>query len=154
MDALATVAQVAARIGEEISSDDDVALANAVLEEASEWARFYGDPTWGATVPPALAVTIVVAAASRGYLNPSGYDMERGDMVTFNRAGAYANGATLTPGEISVLKKLARSSGIRSVGLVNPDIPVPRSRPSGQWRGYAPMDWGESKPFPLYEGLW
>lgn len=154
MGALATVHDVAARIGEDISSAEDVALAEAVLNEASEWARFYGDPAWGTTTPPPLAVTIVVAAAARGYLNPSGYDMERGDMVTFNRATAYASGATLTAGEIAVLKKLARASGIRSVGLVNPELPVPRSRPCGEWRGYAPMDWGESKPFPLGWGLW
>lgn len=154
MEALATVDAVAARIGEEITEDQDVKLANSVLAEASEWARFYGDPTWGPSTAPALAVTIVVAAAARGYLNPSGYDMERGDMVTFGRADAYASGAALTTGEIAVLKTLARAAGLRSVGLCNTDIPVPRSRPTAVWRGYAPVDWGGNKPFPLGWGLY
>jgi hypothetical protein len=125
--ALATVAQVAARIGEPIETVDDVKLAESVLDEASEQIRFYSQQSWTAATAPAVAVTIAVAAAARGYLNPSGYDMERGDMVTFNRSKEYVSGANLTPHEITIIKALGRKGNVRSVGLSNCDRPVPRS---------------------------
>jgi hypothetical protein len=126
--ALATVAQVAARIGEPIETVDDVKLAEAVLDEASEQIRFYAQqPSWTAATAPAVAVTIAVAAAARGFLNPSGYDSERGDMVTFNRSSEYVHGANLTRHEITIIKALGRKGNIRSIGLSNSDRPVPRS---------------------------
>jgi hypothetical protein len=127
--ALATVAQVAARIGEPIETVDDVKLAESVLDEASEQIRFYAQqPSWTAATAPAVAVTIAVAAAARGYLNPSGYDMERGDMVTFNRSSEYVSGANLTRQEVTIIKALGRTGNVRSVGLSNCDRPAPRSR--------------------------
>lgn len=128
MPALATVAQVAARIGEPIEGVDDVKLAESVLAEASEQIRFYAQqPSWSAATAPAVAVTICVAAAARGYLNPSGYDVERGDMVQFNRTKEYVSGANLTPQEITICKALGRTGNVRSVGLSNCDRPAPRS---------------------------
>lgn len=128
MPALATVVQVAARIGEPIESVDDVKLAESVLDEASEQIRFYSQqPGWAAATAPAVAVTICVAAAARGYLNPSGYDMERGDMVTFNRSKEYVSGANLTPSEITIIKALGRTGNVRSIGMANRDRPAPRS---------------------------
>lgn len=153
MPALASVAMVAARIGEPIETVDDVKLAEAVLDEASEQIRFYAQqPGWNAQTAPPVAVTIAVAAAARGFLNPSGYDMERGDMVTFNRSKEYVSGANLTPSEITIIKALGRTGNVRSVGLANSDKPIPRSRPFECDRGYAPVDWGGNKPFPL--GYW
>lgn len=153
MPALATVGQIAARIGEPISDADDVQLAAAVLTEASEQIRHYAQqPFWTAATAPPVAVTICVAAAARGYLNPSGFDMERGDMVTFNRNKEYVSGANLTPQEITIIKALGRTGNVRSVGLQNCDRPIPRSRCEPLDRGYAPVDWGGNKPFPL--GYW
>lgn len=128
MPALATVAQVAARIGEPISTAEDVQLAASVLTEASEQVRFYAQqPYWTAENAPPVAVAIVVAAAARGFLNPSGFDMERGDMVTFNRNKDYVSGAALTAQEITIIKALGRQGNVRSVSLHNCDRPVPRS---------------------------
>lgn len=153
MPALATVGQIAARIGEPISTADDVKLAAAVLNEASEQVRHYAQqPYWTAETAPPVAVTICVAAAARGFLNPSGFDMERGDMVTFNRSKDYVSGANLTAQEISIIKALGRSGNVRSVSLHNCDRPIPRSRTMAEDRGYAPLDWGGNKPFPL--GYW
>jgi len=153
MPALASVAMVAARIGEPIETVDDVKLAEAVLDHASNLIRFYADqPGWTAQNAPAMAVSICVEAAHRGFLNPSGFDMERGDMVTFNRAEAYVSGAELTKTEITIVKALGRTGNVRSVGLASSDRPVPRSRPFDCDRGYAPVDWGGNKPFPL--GYW
>ena len=153
MPALASVAMVAARRCEPIETVDDVKLAEAVLDHASNLIRFFADqPGWTAQNAPAMAVSICVEAAHRGYLNPSGFDMERGDMVTFNRTEAYVSGADLTKSEITIVKALGRTGNVRSVGLGNSDRPIPRSRPFDCDRGYAPVDWGGNKPFPL--GYW
>jgi hypothetical protein len=141
---------VAARIGEPISSAEDVQLAASVLNEASEQVRFYAQqPYWTSETAPPVAVAIAVAAAARGYLNPAGMDMERGDMVTFNRTKDYVSGAALTAQEITIVRALGRSGNIRSASLHNCDRPVPRSRTVAEDRGYAPVDWGGNKPFPL-----
>lgn len=150
MPALGTVSQIAARIGEPITAAEDVQLALAVLDEASEQIRHYAQqPYWTAETAPPVAVTIAVAAAARGFLNPSGFDMERGDMVTFNRNKDYVSGANLMPQEITIIKALGRTGNVRSVGLHSCDRPVPRSRTMAEDRGYAPVDWGGNKPFPL-----
>ena len=150
MPALASVGQVAARIGEPIEEPDDIELAEAVLNEASEQIRHYAQqPYWTAATAPAVAVTIAVAAAARGFLNPSGFDSERGDMVTFNRQKDYATGAPLTAQEITTVKALGRTGNVRSIGLKSNDRPVPRSRTMAEDRGYCPVDWGGNKPFPL-----
>ena len=150
MPALATVDQVAARLGEPIEEPDDIELAEACLEEASNLVRFYAQqPLWTAGTAPAVAVTITVAAAARAVLNPSGFDSERGDMVTFNRGKDYTSGAALTPSEITIVKALGRTGNVRSVGLTSTSRPVPRSRTVAEDRGYCPVDWGGNKPFPL-----
>lgn len=150
MPALATVGQVAARIGEPISSAEDVQLAASVLNEASEQVRFFAQqPYWTSETAPPVAVAITVAAAARGFLNPSGFDNERGDMVTFSRTKEYVSGAALTAQEITIIKALGRMGNVRSVSLHNCDRPVPRSRTMAEDRGYAPVDWGGNKPFPL-----
>ena len=150
MPALATVAQVAARIGEPISSPEDVQLAASVLNEASEQIRFFAQqPYWTSETAPPVAVAICVAAAARGFLNPSGFDSERGDMVTFNRTKEYVSGAALTAQEITIIKALGRTGNVRSVGLASTSRPVPRSRTTAEDRGYCPVDWGGNKPFPL-----
>ena len=150
MPALATVDQVAARLGESIEAPEEIELAEACLEEASNLVKFYAQqPLWTAATAPAVAVTITVAAAARAVLNPSGFDMERGDMVTFNRSKEYTSGASLTPSEITIIKALGRAGNVRSVGLTNSDRPVPRSQTMAEDRGYCPVDWGANKPFPL-----
>lgn len=150
MPALATVGQVAARIGEPISSAEDVQLAASVLNEASEQIRFFAQqPFWTSETAPPVAVAICVAAAARGFLNPSGFDSERGDMVTFNRTKEYVSGAALTAQEITIIKALGRTGNVRSASLHNCDRPIPRSRTMAEDRGYAPVDWGGNKPFPL-----
>lgn len=152
MAALATVAQLAARVGEPITEPADIALAESVLGEASENVRFHGRTPWPyASDAPAMAIAITVAAASRGYQNPAGFDMERGDMVTFNRGKNYTVGCELTVGEINQLRTLAGGGGLRSVPLSNPTLPVPRSRSDEPCdRGYAPLNGGiTNKPFPL-----
>lgn len=149
MEHLATPEQVAARIGEPIESAEEIALAEAMLMEASAWVRHYGGQTWPViNNAPAVAVAITAAAAARGYMNPAGYDMERGDMSTFNRIAEYAAGTQLTKSEIAMLKPFNRQGGIVSVSTVNADRPRPAHARRVYDRGYAPMADG-TKPFPL-----
>lgn len=151
---LATREQVAARSAEEIESADEIALADAMLAEASAWVRHHAGQAWPTLAQaPEVAVAITAAAASRGYQNPSGFDMERSDMSTFNRIPEYAAGTQLTKAEIAMLKPFNRRGGLMSVGLVNDDRPAPRSSRSGRFdsRGDAP-DGGGTKSWPL--GVW
>lgn len=148
MEPLATIERLSARVGEEIASDEERALAEGVLREASTWVRHYGRPWPDPTVAPAAAVDITIAAAARGYLNPGGFQMERGDSQTFNRLEDYAKGTELTRSEIEVLKPYRLRSSLVSLALVNPDRPMSRSAEVYRDRGYAPL-LGGTKPFPL-----
>lgn len=154
MEHLATVAQVSARVTEPIESDEELALAEAMLWEASAWVRHYSGQSWPTQdKAPEVAVAITAAAASRGYMNPAGFDMERGDMATFNRIPEYAAGTQLTKSEIAMLSKFNRRGGIVSVSMTNQDRPRPnRSAARSDFyrdRGYARMNDGNEKPFPL-----
>lgn len=150
MEPLAGLDRLAARVGEPIVSDAEIALANEVLAEASALVRHYGLPWPDPTKAPAVAVSITVAAAARGYLNPAGFSSERGDTAMFQRVEEYASGCSLSTAEIAALKEYNPRHGIISVGTFNKDRPMPKHRQ--YWpRGYAPMNDGGEKPFPLGE---
>jgi hypothetical protein len=121
MEPLGTVAKVAARVGEAITAPEEIGLANAMLEEASAQVRFYGLPWEDPETAPAIAVTIAVAAAARGYQNPGGLKMERGDAVTLDVDIDYRKGATLTAGEIKMLQTFNSRGRITSIPLTNPE---------------------------------
>lgn len=122
MEPLGTVARVAARVGEPITDELDVALAEEMLEEASAQVRLYGLPWPDPATAPAIAVTTAVAAAARGYQNPSGLKMERGDAVTLDVDIDYRKGAALTAGEIKMIQMAANVRGrVTSIPLTNPD---------------------------------
>lgn len=126
MAALATVDRVAAKIGEPIETPEEIASANEMLESASDWVRFYaGQDTWTAETAPGIAITIAIAAAARGYLNPAGYDEERADASTFKRGdeGGWSIGAKPTPDEIAALRTFNTNSRgrITSVPMTNPE---------------------------------
>lgn len=155
MEHLATVDQVSARSAEEIVTEDELALADQMLFEASAWVRHHGGQAWPTMeLAPQVAVAITAAAAARGYMNPAGFDMERSDMSTFNRHPEYAAGTQLTKSEIAMLRPFSRKGGVISVGLTNTDRPAARSSThAGRYadRGYAPSADG-TKPIPL--GTW
>jgi hypothetical protein len=155
MEHLATVEMVSARSSEEILTEDELALADQMLFEASAWVRHHGGQAWlTLDSAPQVAVAITAAAAARGYMNPSGYSMERSDMSTFNVSPEYAAGTQLTKSEINILRPFSRKGGVISVGLISTERPAPRSqRHPGFYadRGYAPSDDG-TKPYPL--GTW
>lgn len=146
---LASVERLAARVGEPIVSAEEIALAEEVLAEASALVRHYGRAWPDPETTPAVATSITVAAAARGYLNPAGFQMERSDMATFNRIDEYASGCSLTRAEISALKEYNLSGGITSVGFSNPDRPAPRHSRNAIDLGWIPVNDGiGDKSFP------
>ena len=148
MEPLGTVPKVAARVGEAITTPEEIGLANAMLEEASAQVRFYGLPWEDPALAPAVAVTIAVAAAARGYQNPSGLKMERGDAVSIDVDVDYRKGATLTAGEIMMLKTFNSRGRLSSVPLANPDRFVATSD-SWRYPGGSPEDlFTDASPAP------
>lgn len=145
---------LAARIGEPIETEEDMALAEASLSAAWDWVRLYGKPEWSPDEygTPGIAQTIALSAASRAYQNPAGYTMERADSVTFNRHDTFAQGAELTRAEISALKLAAGSRAtVTSVAMTNPETFVSRRDVS---KDYDKVTWfahqnPHFKPLPL-----
>lgn len=122
MEPLGTVARVAARVGESITTETEIALAMEMLEEASAQVRLYGLPWTDPETAPAIAVTTAIAAAARGYQNPGGLKMERGDAVSIDVDIDYRKGATLTAGEIKMIQMVANQRGrVTSIPLTNPE---------------------------------
>lgn len=155
MTALATPDQLGNRIGEIIESSEDLMLAQEMLESASNWVRFYsGQDGWNAINAPALAVSITIAAAARGYLNPAGYLEERADVNFVKRAPGWANEAKLFPDEIEVLRTFNQdttsNNSLNSARISDPDRLIPRSM-------YAARHWerfGWTPPPPLDLSEW
>ena len=152
MVALATPEQLSGKVGEAIESPEELALAQEMLESASNWVRFYaGQDGWNMVNAPALAVTIAIAAAARGYLNPAGYLEERADINFVKRAPGWANEAKLFPDEIDALREF-KSDGIapnalQSLRVTDPDRFIPRSHyPVRPWYRFG---WTEPPPLDL-----
>jgi hypothetical protein len=146
---LGTVAEVAARVGESITEAEDIALANWMLKEASAYVRLYGLPWENPEAAPDIARTIAVAAAARGYQNPSGTKLERGDAVSIDVDIDYRKGATLTAGEIAMLRMAASKSGkVTSVPLTNPDRFTATSDARGYVQGRPEYLYADAHPRP------
>lgn len=156
LGSLATVEELAARAAVELPLPaEDAALAERCLKHASALVRHYGLPWADVESAPAIANTLTVEAANRGFQNPAGLDMERGDAVTFNRHETHAQGVYLTRSEQRLLEEFKPSTSLTSVSTANTDQLVARSGRNGQllppWlRGYA-MDWQGQKPC---QGWW
>lgn len=122
MALLASVDQLAARVGEPIVSEAEIALATAMLEYASEQALLYGKPTWIADTVPGLVRSIVLEAAARGYMHPAGFEMERADSVTFNVDAEWLRSAEFSDAQIANVKSIAARKGrVRSLSASRPN---------------------------------
>ena len=120
---LATVEDIADRIGEEITERGDVRMAASFLRLVSAQVRAHGAAWPDPIVAPEVAIAITIEAAARGYLNPEGFDLERGDEITFQRDKVFAVGSTLTDVEIKTIRAAAGKTGIWSVQMVR-DVTV------------------------------
>lgn len=116
--ALATVEELTDRLGEEPTLPEEVAMARYFLRKASAEARHYGLPWPDPILCPDVVRVIVIEVAARGYMNPEGYSLERGDEVTFQREATHAAGSAFTDAEIRMVRQAAGKSGLASVRLV------------------------------------
>lgn len=131
---LSTPEEVAAKTGEDIESSQDIALANAMIDAATAQVRLFGQAWPEKATSPQIAQVVTTAAAARGYLNPSGFSMERSDSVTLQRADMYATDVELTPHEKSMLRQAA--GGVATVSSIPITLGserfIPRSKGAGR----------------------
>lgn len=118
---LASVDDLAARTSVAIETLEAINLANAMLRSASARVRAAGDPNWEDYSAPDIAIEITLDAAARGFLNPGGYSLERGDMLTIQRGAAATAGTALTDDEIDQCRAAAGIPGVAGLGLVRQD---------------------------------
>lgn len=155
IEPLASTEEVAALADEAWPlSEQDMKLAEACIVAASNLARYHAGQAWATRgEAPPVVNTIVVKAATKGFMNPGGFQMERGDAVTFNRLDDFASGVKFDAQDMVILKSFNRSATLHSVAMVNPEALIPRSLYGGRTddRGYVPVAYG-GKPFPFGEG--
>lgn len=150
MNLLASVEMVAARVGEPISEDWEISLAEAMLEYASSQALFYGDSTWIAETVPGVVRSIVVEAAARGYQHPAGFESERADSVNFTVNKDWLRSAELTDDQVAIVRRAAQKHGrVRSLSASRANRLVARSeRRRGPFRvPYCPEEDVPMTPF-------
>ncbi|MEU4568668.1 hypothetical protein [Micromonospora sp. NPDC023956] len=135
---LATVADMEKRLGlvPGSLSGADLARAGAALEDVSALVRLEAGADWvaedGATItaPPAV-VTVVLAAALRGYRNPDGFQGETVGPYSYQ----YAQGATsayLTAQELRLIRAASGNSAASVYTLRTPSAySEPTRSPSG-----------------------
>lgn len=120
---LARVKDIAGRTGEVIEEAEDVALAETLIMLVSAQVRHYGLNWQNRILAPEIAVATVIEAASRGYMNPAGYGLERGNQMTLERQDVFAAGSILTAEEIKAVRTVAGKVGLQSV-LFQRDVTV------------------------------
>lgn len=131
--------QLAARAGEPIVTDQDEAEARQALASTFVLVQHHGSPVWTVDNMPAIAHQVLIEASARLYMNLGGFVSERADAASLERDKAFAQGAYLTPAEIERLEEVSGKNrmrgAIRSVPVVNPNMPIPRSRDgfAGPW---------------------
>lgn len=120
---LARVDQLEDAVSEAITEEFDTRLATFCLQAVSNKVRFYGDNNWTDFNVPDHIQSLVLEVAARGYMNPSGYDLERGDMVTFGRDKQFAAGLKLTDQEVQMVRDSSSRTrkGWTSVAICRPD---------------------------------
>ena len=150
------ILKLGARVGEEIVTPEDLALAEASLEEAWAWVASYGQEFWSPTNPstPPIARTVALAAAARCFQNPAGYLKEAGDQASLERGEDFARGAEPTVQEIAALRRAANSSHstITSLRLENNEMYRPRTVTANPALMYYQMGVGDPdhKPIGFY----
>lgn len=97
---------LAALTGEPLVTEEDEAQARASLAVAWENVKEAGSSSWTLASAPSLALSILVQAAARAWMNLGGFTDERADAVTLARAPEFAAGAELTDEERGKLGRL------------------------------------------------
>lgn len=120
MDLLATVPELEARLGRELS-ENEMDRALAVLEDASALVRVeVGDTIWTDSVTlatdlaavPSSVRSVVLRSAERAMRNPGGYSSESSGDYSFQRNAVQGSGAYLTEAELKIIRKAAKKIGL------------------------------------------
>lgn len=150
-DPLATLAQLAARPGVNLTGPDAEARARTALIDASNLVRAELPPALLTPAVPPAVVTIVCQAAGRAVRNPEGYSSETAGQYTYRYGDDATSGVYLTEHDHKVLRRLARRSGLRSTRTpyaAEPDNAAPHTLPvlgpDGQLA--EPIPWEEPPP--------
>lgn len=108
---LADVLDLDARVPESIETVDDVARAEAVLDDASALVLDEGDPEWTAQDIPARARQIVIAVALRAWRNPDALTQSTVGDVSVSYGRSTGKGAVyLTDAEQKAVRRAAQRS--------------------------------------------
>lgn len=158
-DALVTVADLQARYGETLDAGQQ-ALVTGAIEDLSDDARHYGDPTWDSETAPRQIKNLVLRAVVRYMRNPDGFTTSRAgdETVSWSDYDTTLGQAIFTKVEIEQIQSIAgRSPAIISVPVAayGPPRQAPRyvdgfKKDVCSTTVYAPTDSG--KPFPVYSG--
>lgn len=100
------LSDLSALTGEPLVTSEDEQSARACLAVAWENVKEAGSSLWELETAPSLALTILLSAAARAWMNLGGFTDERADAVALVRAEGFANGAELTPDERDKLGRL------------------------------------------------
>lgn len=142
--ALATIEDVERRLEDE-PSDRVRVMIDEYLEDASDLARFYGDPNWSEEECPAQVRRIVASAVARFIRNPDAYIASRAadEMLGWSENDEPGT-ITFTDREIAQIQQLAPPR----VGAMG-SIPVSSWGTKRRARDeYVP--WGhDRRPFPF-----
>lgn len=147
MEPFAELEELLARLDWDLSTQE-LSMAEGALEDASNLVRAEGR-NWTRENAPALAKTITLAAARRYMVNPDGYTQSRAgdETLAWAEQGDNAGTVYLTKGEIKLIHRIVRPSGLHSVPLVAwGPIAAPTPQPV-----QVPIEDG-SKPFPYQAG--
>lgn len=140
---LASIDDMEARIGHQITDPADTDRANALLADASALVRFEANRTWidpdTGTIAnvPDYVVTLTVNAALRGWYNPAGIESAQLGAVSVRYGSAW-----LTNTERENLALLTRGKGITQM-ILTPGFGFERDV-----YGYVPVDNAEGLHTP------
>ena len=116
---LATVQELEVRLGEPLTGEQ-LAMAEAALNDASAVVRAYGLPWPDPSTAPDIARSITLSAAERRMRNPEGYRSEIEGSYQYHRPAAAPLGVELTKGEIRMLAAAGGLGGVYSVPIASP----------------------------------
>lgn len=100
------LSDLSALTGEPLVTEVDVQSARAALAVAWENVKEAGSKAWTLDSAPSLAISVLISAAARAWMNLGGYTDERADAVTLARSDDFARGAELTQAEVEKLGRL------------------------------------------------
>lgn len=115
---LATVTQLAARLGRTLDTAE-TAMAAGALADASARVRFAGLPWPNPELAPAVVVGIVLDAAERRIRNPEGLRSETLGDYQYSRTSSTPTGTSLSGVETAIIRRAAGFGGLVSVPVAS-----------------------------------